>query len=299
MSKGKSGGCGTFIVLIILLVVVVSIIMNFTEKNKSESPRKDHETVMSTISARLAAATPTIAPTPTPTATPRVSASELSKYNTINTGDSSDGVLTLKQRLNALGYYRTTSFTKTYTENTSEVISNFQSLNDLPVTGIADAMTQAVLYSDKAIKTDGGVVGVPATPRPTKTSKPTASPVPENLGLEITGMTVGKNIIGQNEVSINVKNHTKKTVDGFSYIIQCVDLYGVLLSQYDWKIDYSIGFSNDSVNIKSGRTGKSGTATLHGFDRAKQYSVAITKIHFTDGDYVTIPSDKRVWKNYK
>lgn len=298
MAKGKGGGCGTFLLLIIIVVVAVSV-MDFTDKATSESPRPDHDTVMATISARLAAATPTPKPTPIPTATPRVSSEELSKYSSISVGDSSDGVLKLKQRLNALEYFRTSSFGKAYTENTSEAISNFQSLNNLPVTGIADPMTQAVLYSDQAVKVDGQIVGPPATPKPTRTPKPTASPVPEYLGLEIVGLTVGEDFIGQNEISVKVKNHTKKTIDAFDFTIQCIDIYGTLLSEYDLGYKYSISFSDGDVNIGPNRTGKSGTATLYGFDRAKQYSVAIIRYHFSDGDYITIPSDERVWKNYK
>lgn len=72
-------------------------------------------------------------------------------YTTLKKGDKGDEVLKLQNRLKELGYM----FVKPsgeYAEGTEQSVKDFQYLNNLVVTGVADAKTQALLYSDSAKK---------------------------------------------------------------------------------------------------------------------------------------------------
>lgn len=87
----------------------------------------------------------------------------------LRVGDKSDEVLTLKQRLQELGYYQGKKFTKTFTDDTAATLAAFQRVNGLPETGELDVDTWAILYSDAAL------------PQPRATLEPlaTLAPVPE------------------------------------------------------------------------------------------------------------------------
>lgn len=76
-------------------------------------------------------------------------------YRDLESGDSGDDVLAMKERLYELGYYTTSKLTASYTDSVSDVIKKFQKNSGLTATGNADAYTQAVLFSDAAVKKDG------------------------------------------------------------------------------------------------------------------------------------------------
>ncbi len=76
-------------------------------------------------------------------------------YRQLESGNSGDDVLAMKERLYELGYYTTTKLTAAYNDSVSEVIKTFQKNNGLTATGKADPYTQAVLYSDAAVKKNG------------------------------------------------------------------------------------------------------------------------------------------------
>ena len=76
-------------------------------------------------------------------------------YRNLSSGNSGDDVLAMKERLYDLGYYSTKKLTASYTDAVCDVIELFQKKNGLPETGEADAYTQAVLFSDAAVKKDG------------------------------------------------------------------------------------------------------------------------------------------------
>lgn len=76
----------------------------------------------------------------------------LSQYHTLSQGETSDEVLALKERLRALGYYQEfVSLGREYSESTVEYVKRFQAANGLEETGIADATTQALLFSEEAL----------------------------------------------------------------------------------------------------------------------------------------------------
>ena len=72
-------------------------------------------------------------------------------YTTLRTGDSGTEVLEMKFRLQELGYFKkNASFGLDFNATTAERVMIFQSVNNLPVTGVADSATLRMLYSSSA-----------------------------------------------------------------------------------------------------------------------------------------------------
>ncbi len=93
--------------------------------------------------------TPTPVPTPTPTPEPKmVRFSAL--YEGISDSDSVLDVTKMQSRLIELGYM-TGEYDGVFGAATKDAVSYFQSVNGLPVTGIADADTLEYIYSERAI----------------------------------------------------------------------------------------------------------------------------------------------------
>ena len=86
---------------------------------------------------------------------PAYSEEELAKYATLSEGTRSPSVLRLKKRLYEMGYFKKPNENYNYTESTAEVIERFQQDVGLPVTGVADALTQAALFDDHTPKKAG------------------------------------------------------------------------------------------------------------------------------------------------
>ena len=87
----------------------------------------------------------------------------------LSIGSTGDEVLAVKRRLYELDYIRTDKLTRQYTEDTVERIKRFQQANGLPETGVVDAQTYDVLFSDSAKK----------APHPTMQPVCTPAPLPE------------------------------------------------------------------------------------------------------------------------
>jgi hypothetical protein len=83
---------------------------------------------------------------------PQMDAAELSKYHTLKTGDIDPDVAKLKLRLYDLGYYNRRNDNNLYTAATAEVVMAFQQANRLAADGVATPETQAVLYSEQAVR---------------------------------------------------------------------------------------------------------------------------------------------------
>lgn len=76
---------------------------------------------------------------------------DTSAYVSLEKGNKGDGVKTLQQRLIDL-YYLNDKADGIFGKNTQAAVEKFQAKNELEVTGIADPMTQAVLFSEKAVE---------------------------------------------------------------------------------------------------------------------------------------------------
>ena len=77
------------------------------------------------------------------------------EYRALSVGSEGDDVLAMKERLYALGYYKTSKLNDNFTDSVAGVVRQFQYNNGLLMTGTADAYTQAALYGDGAVGAEG------------------------------------------------------------------------------------------------------------------------------------------------
>lgn len=87
---------------------------------------------------------------------------DTTNYETLQQGDQNEDVLKLQTRLDELGYLDT-EYDGHYGEYTAGCVSEFQKVNGLEETGIADAETQRKLYAKSAKPKDGGDTAVSAS----------------------------------------------------------------------------------------------------------------------------------------
>lgn len=93
----------------------------------------------------------TVSLPPNEPSAPAVSVPETTvSYPELSEGESSEDVLALQTRLDELGYLDT-EYDGHYGEYTANCVRDFQETNSLPVTGVADQATQALLFSDSAL----------------------------------------------------------------------------------------------------------------------------------------------------
>jgi putative transposon-encoded protein len=131
-----------------------------------------------------------------------------------------------------------------------------------------------------------------------QTFPPPSTINPDYTGLEIAKLTERINAIGTPEIKITVKNNTKQTIDAFSFVVECKDIYGESIRAFDFG-DEDAAFLIEE-KIKPGKTSKKNMyCTLYGYERASIYSVAIYKYHTTNGDTIEIPIEYLGWKTYK
>ena len=73
-------------------------------------------------------------------------------YETLQRGNKSEDVLAMKERLRELGYFKKNAdLSNSYNDSCVERVKQFQKVNGLPQTGIADHLTLSLLYSDAAL----------------------------------------------------------------------------------------------------------------------------------------------------
>ncbi len=107
-----------------------------TSSEVSSQPNTNDDPAVSTQPESQVEATP--APTQEPL------------YQTLTLGDNSDEVMTMNERLVVLGYL-TDGQTTEFTQTTEQAVIDFQTLNGLEATGIADSPTLELMYSDLAV----------------------------------------------------------------------------------------------------------------------------------------------------
>jgi len=75
----------------------------------------------------------------------------IQQYEPLKKGDRGSNVLTMKERMQVLGYFKAgAELSDAYNDTCVERVKQFQANNGLSVTGIADVETLALLYSDVA-----------------------------------------------------------------------------------------------------------------------------------------------------
>ena len=111
-------------------------------------------------------------------------------YTVLVRGDRGYAVTLLQQRLKELGYY-TIKVDGIFGSGTQRAVRNFQIRNGLTATGVADSVTQQVLYSSAAISAYGGGY-TPSTYTPlSRSNKYNANVVPLQSRLNQLGYNAG------------------------------------------------------------------------------------------------------------
>lgn len=76
----------------------------------------------------------------------------LTVYETLKRGSKGADVLAMKERLRELGYFKKNAeLSDSYNDTCAERVKQFQKVNGLPQTGIADSQTLMLIYSDTAL----------------------------------------------------------------------------------------------------------------------------------------------------
>ncbi len=112
-------------------------------------------------------------------------------YRVMKLGDSGADVKALQEKLMELGYY-TGNASGNYLEGTIEAVKVFQGENSLPITGIADVVTQEKLFSF-SIRPTPTPTPVP-TPAPERTPTPPPGPYQAFPG-ELKRGSTGSNVV--------------------------------------------------------------------------------------------------------
>lgn len=122
-------------------------------------------------------------------------------YRLLEAGSTGDDVKAMKERLYDLGYYTTTKLTDKYTDAVCDVVAKFQRNNGLDETGKADAYTQAVMYSDAAVKADG-------TPMAADAVKPEEGAGGEGLYRDLKEGAYGDDVLALKKSMYKLKLYT-------------------------------------------------------------------------------------------
>jgi hypothetical protein len=133
------------------------------------------------------------------------------------------------------------------------------------------------------------------TPKPTKTPRPTPTPYREPANPIAFESSYVERYKGDPNINLGIKNISgKKTIDGFTLVFYCEDVYEEKI-KYKGKGDI---FSTHTYTktIKPGKSIMAGYVRLEGYDNAKYVYVAVKKFHTTDGNTVTIPESQ--WEYY-
>jgi hypothetical protein len=129
------------------------------------------------------------------------------------------------------------------------------------------------------------------TPKPTKTPRPTPTPYREPANPIAFESSYVERYKGDPNINLGIKNISgKKTIDGFTIVFYCKDVYE---ENIKYKGDGDI-YSNYTYTktIKPGKSIMAGYVQVEGFSNAKYVYVAVEKFHTTDGNTVTIPESQ-------
>ena len=124
------------------------------------------------------------------------------RYDELKQGDVGDVVKNLQLLLRDLGYFQDTVDQK-FGHSTGAAVFNFQRVNGLPATGVADPVTHEALYQSEAM---------PAPPLP---------------ALRVSAVTVDRK---EGVIDCTVRNETGEPIPEFYIWLVCLDKDGQLLS---------------------------------------------------------------------
>ncbi len=133
------------------------------------------------------------------------------------------------------------------------------------------------------------------TPKPTKTPRPTPTPYREPANPIDFLSSYVERYQGDPYINLGIKNISgKKTIDGFTIVFYCEDVYEEKI-KYNGNGDIYSTYTYTKT-IKPGKSIMAGYVQVEGYKNAKYVYVAVTKFHTTDGNTVTIPESQ--WDYY-
>lgn len=203
----------------------------------------------------------------------------LAQYSLLTVGDSGDAVLAVKDRLTELGYYKDYLLLgPDYSESTTEYVRQFQRVNGLDETGDADATTQAVLFSEYALR-----AGEKA-----ESDEP----------IEVTGARL-VSYDGASAVQIDFKNRTGAAISGFALKIIPYSAYGEATGLADTLAAQAAhSYEKKAAVSKGGSYSDSARGSYFVIAEGEYFAGAlVTVASYTtaDGETVQIDSGSRSW----
>lgn len=203
---------------------------------------------------------------------------ELAQYSLLTVGDSGDAVSALKTRLTELGYYKDyLMLGPEYSESTTEYVKRFQQKNNLPETGDADALTQALLFSDYALGA----------------SAQAQSGAPVELK---SARIVSYN--GASAVQVEFVNRTGEALEGFALQIIPYSAYGEAVELADTLAAQAARTYPKNAGVAKGATYSDGTRNSYFTIKEGEYfaGAMVTVASYTAGGReIQIDSGSRSW----
>ncbi len=142
----------------------------------------------------------------------------------------------------------------------------------------------------QALRTAASAAGVETEPRRVPQPEPEPEPEPADLWsqeqsedrpIRVLRSRVRINSAGTPELTIILKNTTRKTVDGFKFQVRCFNNFNdPVLNRMRRRSDEYSGISSDT--IRAGQQRSLGTWSLFDFPTCSKAIVVITDAHFAD-----------------
>lgn len=245
--------------------------------NASTYAKKSKPVTIHVPSNPASTKTPALTPSPTPTLPTGIK-------DSYKAGSSGKDILTIKERLQELGYYsKDASLGSTYNDTMVERVKLFQKENNLKVTGILDHSTLLILFSKQTIP--------PTKPHssPTPTPKKNATVIDSAFSLIIpdnSQCNYSYDNNGNLKCRFQIKNTAQnKTATEFEIYVYTKNASGALLLGKDQHIS-----ATTKRKVKPGETVFSDYVTIPNSSSATQVYVAVSKVTYSDGSVIRFPS---------
>lgn len=209
--------------------------------------------------------------TPTPRPTPKSNVPSSLQGVTLSVGDSGNKVRIVKERMQALGYYRPTAdVDERFNDMMADRVKQFQKNNGLTQSGVVDSRTLEKLYGSSPVKGQFYV-------------KPTPTPKPEGRFM----LVIPSNANGQwkkasgdkLQLRVQVKNESRyRTVEAFKLHIYTEDIWGDRDPE-----EGTVYVSTTIKDIKPGKTAYSEYFVLPNLSMIDKVHVGVKQIRYDDG----------------
>lgn len=218
-----------------------------------------------------------VTPKPTPKPTPKTNIPSALQGVTLRLGDDNNKVLTVKRRMQELGYYRPTATVDgRFNDMMVDRLKQFQRNNWISETGVVDARTLEELYSASPVRGEFYVA-------------PTPTPKPEGkymLVLPRGGNGQWKEASGDKlQMRVQVKNESRRrTVEAFKLHIYSTDIWG------ERDPEEGVVYTSTTIkDVKPGKTAYSDYFVLPGRSMIDRVYVGVKQMRYSDGTVEEIP----------